>query len=62
MIDSLGAVLVSRQTARREMFSARPDAPVVPDRRAAAAHPRLRRTRAATAGVLFRAASRVSPA
>jgi hypothetical protein len=58
-----GSVLVGHQAALRELHSARPDAPVVPhDPRAAAARPRLRRTRSVTAAALHRAAHRVAPA
>ena len=47
----------SHLAAMRELYSARPDAPVVHD----APRTRLRRTRARTAGALHRAASRLAP-
>jgi hypothetical protein len=59
----LGTLLVARQIADRELGSALPHAPVVPDRpRAARRGPTLRRTRTVTATVLHRAAHRIAPA
>ena len=59
----IATIIVARQIAERELGSALPHAPVVPDRpRAAGRAPTLRRTRAATATVLHRAAHRISPA
>ena len=55
-----GSVLVGQQAALRELHSARPDAPVVPD--TPGTRPRLRRTRSVTAAALHRAAHRVAPA
>lgn len=56
----IGHLLVVQDVTRRELNSARPDAPVVPDGREAPA--RLRRTRSATASALNRAAARIAPA
>jgi hypothetical protein len=59
----LSTIIVARQIAERELGSALPHAPVVPDRpRADRRGPALRRTRTATATVLHRAAHRISPA
>lgn len=58
---SLGSVVVGATTAHRHLYSARPDAPVVPEIPRTSARP-LARTRTATAGVLVRAAHRISPA
>ncbi len=60
----LATILVARQIADRELGSALPHAPVQPHPAALAARrsPTLRRTRTATATVLQRAASRISPA
>jgi hypothetical protein len=59
----LATLIVARQIAERELGSARPHAPVVPDRpRSTGRGPTLRRTRSATATVLHRAAHRISPA
>ncbi len=59
----LASILVVRQIAERELTSALPHAPVVPHRSPAArTRGPLRRTRVATATVLHRAASRISPA
>ena len=55
-----GSVLVGQQAALRELYSARPDAPVVAHR--ATSRPHLRRTRSVTAAALHRAAHRVAPA
>ena len=55
-----GSVLVGQQAALRELHSARPDAPVVPD--TTRTRPHLRRTRSVTAAALHRAAHRVAPA
>ena len=61
MTQHLGPVILGRQVAERELFSARPDAPVVisVDR---APRPKLRRTRLVTAAALHRAAAKVAPA
>ena len=56
-----GSVLVGQQAALRELYSARPDAPVVPHT-APTRRPHLRRTRSVTAAALHRAAQRVAPA
>jgi len=58
--SAVGSVLVGQQAALRELHSARPDAPVVPD--TATPRPHLRRTRSVTAAALHRAAHRVAPA
>ena len=59
----LATIIVARQLAERELGSALPHAPVVPDRpRAAGRGPTLRRTRTVTATALHRAAHRISPA
>lgn len=58
----LGPVVAGTQVARRALHSARPDAPVVPDRRPVAARPVLRRTRDVTATALHRAAHRIAAA
>jgi hypothetical protein len=58
----LGPLLVAQDLVRRQARSAMPDAPIVPHRTKAPALPRLPRTRALTAAVLFRAAARVGPA
>jgi hypothetical protein len=55
-----GSVLVGQQAALRELHSARPDAPVVPD--TPNPRPHLRRTRTVTAAALHRVAHRVAPA
>lgn len=47
----------SHSAAMRELYSARPDAPVVVEARRTT----LRRTRALTAGALHRAATRLAP-
>jgi hypothetical protein len=47
----------SHLAAMRELYSARPDAPVVDDSRRTT----LRRTRTLTAGALHRAANRLAP-
>ena len=64
----LGYAHNGHHAALRELYSARPDAPVVESR--ASATPRktrgagapLRRTRRVTAGALHRAATRIAPA
>jgi len=58
--SAVGSVLVGQQAALRELHSARPDAPVVPDTATPRRH--LRRTRTVTAAALHRAAHRVAPA
>ena len=57
--SAVGSVLVGQQAALRELHSARPDAPVVPDTATPRRH--LRRTRTVTAAALHRAAHRVAP-
>jgi hypothetical protein len=59
---NLGTVHIVQELVARELRSARPDAPVVPDRTPVPASPRLRRTRTVTATALRRAAARVAPA
>lgn len=62
---ALGLALNGQNGALGDLYSARPDAPVVDDgrapRTARAARTPLRRTRRATAGVLHRAATRIAP-
>ncbi len=61
----LTTIIVARQVMERELGSALPHAPVVPDHPAAAAAPGravLHRTRLRTATVLQRAAARIAPA
>jgi hypothetical protein len=57
---SLETVIIGQRLAERELYSAMPDAPVLPHR--APERPRLRRSRVAVAAVLHRAAARVAPA
>ena len=62
----LGYAHNGHHAALRELYSARPDAPVVASTRAPraarSARSPLRRTRSVTAGALHRAASRIAPA
>ena len=60
MLDASLAFVLSDQRTSREISSARPHAPVVPERPTRTAA--TRRTRIAVAGVLQRAASVVAPA
>ena len=58
---SLGSVVAGHSASARHQMSARPGAPVVREIPRTSARP-LFRTRSATAGVLMRAAHRISPA
>ena len=58
----LGYAHNGHHAALRELYSARPDSPVVETTRGArSTRTPLRRTRRATAGVLHRAATRIAP-
>lgn len=61
MLNSMAALTVVREAAQREILSARPDAPVVPDLPRRVSRHRTYRTRAALAGQLARVADLVAP-
>jgi hypothetical protein len=61
MLTSMAALTVVREAAQREILSARPDAPVVPDQPRRASRPRTYRTRAALARRLAHVADLVAP-
>jgi hypothetical protein len=60
MLNQMPALIAVRQAAEREILSARPNAPVVPDVTTDVA-PRTYRTRAALASSLARVADLVAP-
>lgn len=55
------AMALSREANRRELGSALPDAPVVPDRTARPRRPRAARSRTTLARLLESAAHRIAP-
>ena len=55
------ALITAARAAEREILSARPNAPVVPEPTPAVARPRTYRTRAALATTLARVADAVAP-
>jgi hypothetical protein len=61
MQTSIAALITVREVARREILSARPDAPVVPDQPGRVSRHRTYRTRAALARQLARVADLVAP-
>lgn len=61
MISLPFAMTISQDAVRRQVLSARPDAPVVPDAERAPRRPRVRRTRAAIAAALDRTARAIAP-
>lgn len=58
----LGTITLAQQLTLREVTSARPNAPVVPDESTPRRTARLPRTRRAVAHALVRTAAKVSPA
>jgi hypothetical protein len=56
------AMVLSQSAVHRDALSARPDAPVVPDREHRPHEPRVRKTRTAVATVLRRTARIIEPA
>jgi hypothetical protein len=61
MLNQMPALIAVRQAAEREILSARPDAPVVPDQPGRVSRHRTYRTRAALARQLARVADLVAP-
>jgi hypothetical protein len=61
MQTSMAALITVREAAQREILSARPDAPVVPDQPGRVSRHRTYRTRVALAGRLARVADLVAP-
>lgn len=61
MNDLALAMLLSQSAVNRDALSARPDAPVVPDREPRPRGPRVPRTRTAMATVLRRTAGAIEP-
>jgi hypothetical protein len=60
MLNQMPALIAVQQAAEREILSARPNAPVVPEVTKDAA-PRTYRTRAAVASILARIADLIAP-